>query len=176
MDEITQEKIHEEQSPNYNYKKVWKYIRLFQRTQELSNGYLQRVVPNEYKLPEGVEVSDEDKKKFIVPTPLSIRARRIMGHLSPEPTPILYVLIMDYDIQLREQNGFMYEFTKHIKQKSSAYQREFGDHVNLYAKNRLLNTLAEHEQWKALAAPTLYIQLEDYIKAYIAAQILFPEE
>jgi hypothetical protein len=162
-------------TPNYNYKKVWKYLRMFNKAKDVSEEYLRHQIPNEYNLTEEEEtnLTQEEKKKFIIPTTLSIPTPTPQGSYAPPQPPELYILMMEHDVQLRERNGFMNELTKYVSKQNPAYQQMFGEHTTSYAKNRLLNTLAEHEQWKAHQASTLYIELEDYLKAYIATQIVF---
>lgn len=162
-------------TPNYNYKRVWKYLKMFDKAKDVSEEYMRHITPNEYNLTEEelINVKEEDKRKFIIPTTLYIPIPTPHGSYAYAQHPELYILMMEHDVQLRERNGFMMELTKHVRKQSPAYQQMFGEHTESYAKNRLLNTLAEHEQWKAHQAATLYIELEDYLKAYIATQIVF---
>lgn len=164
-------------TPNYNYKKVWKYMRLFKEAQETSNDFLKHTPPTEYNLTQEEEtmVKEEDKKKFLIPTTLYIKTYQKQTFIQ-QPTPELYILIMEHDVQLRERNGFMEALTKHVQTLTIPFQKSYGEHMEAYAKNRMLNTLPQHEIWKAEKAHKLYIELEDCLKAYTTTQILYKEE
>lgn len=166
---------HKTLTPNYNYKKVWKYMRLMKEAQEASNDFLKHSPPTEYNLTEEEEkiVKEEDKKKFLIPTTLYIQTYQKQTFT---PTPELYILIMEHDVQLRERNGFMEALTKHVQTLTIPFQKSYGEHMEAYAKNRMLNTLPQHEIWKAEKAHKLYIELEDCLKAYTITQILHKEE
>lgn len=159
---------------NYNYKKVWKYNKLFQQIQEQSEQYLkiqntQHLTEQEQELIKNL--TQQKQKQFTPPYVLQIKTKE-----EQEEYPELYMLIMEHDVQLRERNGFMQILTQHIqKQKNPAYQTTFGTYITTYTKNRLMNTLAEHEKWKT-KHPHLYTELEDYMKAYIITQILFQKQ
>ena len=164
--------------PNYNYKKVWKYMRLFKEAQETSNDFLKHEPPTNFNLTQEEEtiVKEEDKKKFIIPTTLYIQTYQKQHTFNPIPNPELYILIMEHDVQLRERNGFMEALTKYVRTMPIPFQKSYGEHMEAYAKNRMLNTLPTHELWKAEKAHKLYIELEDCLRAFITTQILYKEE
>lgn len=164
--------------PNYNYKKVWKYMRLFKEAQETSNDFLKHEPPTNFNLTQEEEtiVKEEDKKKFLIPTTLYIQTYQKQHTFNPTPNPELYILIMEHDVQLRERNGFMEALTKYVRTMPIPFQKSYGEHMEAYAKNRMLNILAPHELWKAEKAHKLYIELEDCLKAFITTQILYKEE
>lgn len=159
---------------NYNYKKVWKYNKLFQQIQELSEQYLtlqtiQHLTKQEEELIQNL--TQQKQKQFTPPYVLQIKTKE-----EQEECPELYMLIMEHDVQLRERNGFMKTLTQYIqKQKNPSYQKTFGTYITTYTRNRLMNTLPIHEQWKT-KHPQLYTEIEDYMKAYITTQILFQKE
>jgi len=157
--------------PDYNYKKVWKYMKMFRQAAQVSEGWLVHETPKEHYEPEGKTIEEEDKNKFIVPTPLTVRRRQ----KNAQP-PELYLVMTPFDVQIRERGSFMETMTRHITQKTPAYQKEFGELLSVYTKNRLLATLPDHEKWKADSAAKLYTDTEDYLKAYIATQTLYKEE
>lgn len=165
-------------TPNYNYKKVWKYMRLFKEAQETSNDFLKHTPPTALNLTQEEEtmVKEEEKKKFLIPTTLYIKTYQKQQTFNPTPNPELYILIMEHDVQLRERNGFMEALTKYVRTMPIPFQKSYGEHMEAYAKNRMLNTLQPHELWKAEKAHKLYIELEDCLKAFITTQILYKEE
>lgn len=159
-------------TPDYNYKKVWKYMKMFRHAAQVSEEWLTHETPKEHYNPEGKKVPKEDKNKFIVPTPLTIKRRAEKETQQQE----LYIVMTPFDVQIRERGSFMDVMTRHIRQKAPQYQKTFGELLAVYTKNRLLATLPEHEKWKADSAAKLYTETEDYLKAYIAAQTLYNTE
>jgi len=182
MRKYSGEKMEEtpiELSPEYDYKKVWHYIRMMKKAYEVSNGELRYTTPSEYQLPEDVDetiLTPEIKNRFIIPTSLTIPVYRKSGTFAPPQIPELYVMRWKYGVALREHYGFMTEFTNLIRQKSGEYQNNFNTQVMAYAKGRLIKTLAPHEHWKAMDATKLHVETEDYLNAYIATQILENED
>jgi hypothetical protein len=171
--------IQEYPIPEYDYKKVWKYIKLMKKTFDVSNGELRYSTPTEYQLPEDVDettLPQHVKERFIIPTSLTIPIYQRHGSYAPPQIPELYVMRWKYDVALREHYGFMTEFTNLIRNKSGQYQATFQEHVMAYAKNRMMQTLPQHEQWKAIDATKLHVEIEDYLHAYIATQILENEK
>lgn len=154
--------------PNYNYNKVWEYLKLFQKLNEVSNNFILHQTPTEYNIPEEAKstITTKEKRMYVQPTPIQI---------NKTPTPEIYILILEHDVQLKEKNGFMEELTEYIRQQNTSYQITFGIQTQQYTKQRMLQTLPQHEHWKAFKATKLYTQIEDYLKAFIATQILFNE-
>lgn len=162
---------------NYNYKKVWKYNKLFQQIQENSQQYLKLQIQQHLTQQEQELITHltlQEQKQFTPPSVLQIQIKT--QEEEEKQIPELYMLIMEHDVQLRERNGFMQTLTQHIqKQKNPIYQNTFGTYIQTYTRNRLMNILPIHEQWKT-KHPQLYTEIEDYMRAYIITQILLQEE
>lgn len=167
-------------TPNYNYKKVWKYLQLFQKVKNVAEELMLHSTPEQYDVTEEIkeQLTQEELRKFIIPTILQIKKinKDNDDEINKIQIPQIYIHITPYEVRLEEQNGFMKLFTQYIAQQTPLYQKTFGEHLQAYAKNRLLNTLPQHEQWKAYKATILYVQIEDYLKAFVATQILMKEE
>lgn len=175
MTEENKETIEETpvQEAPYDYKQVLRYLKLFRHAAQMSEGFLKHSPPIEQTIE---NLPEEEKKKYPLPTPLTMRIRRPQGTYSPALVPELYILIMENQVELREHNGFMYELAKFVQRQPPLYQKRFGEHLDAYTKNRLFKILPEEEYWRAIKASVMYTEIEDYLRAFIAVQMIYQEE
>lgn len=163
----------------YDYKQVLRYLKLFRHVADVSNGLMKHVKPTE-QTEESISLSppipEEKKKLYPAPTPLTMKVRRQQGTYSPALVPELYILIMENSVEIREHNGFMFELSKFVQRQPPLYQKRFGEHLDAYTKHRLFKVLPEEEYWRVIKASVMYTEIEDYLRAFIAVQMIYQEE